>query len=280
MDNTKIDWADMSWNPVTGCRHDCEYCYARGIATRFAGFEPRCGGEDVPDSSKKHGENSIWNTTHGEVLHVFSEQPMKRAKAGNFIKAPYPYNFEPTLHRYRLDEPARKKRPRNIFVGSMADIFGDWVPAVWIRDVLDACAAAPQHNYLFLTKNPGRYIELDRMALLSRDSNFWYGTTVTTPEQDYFYSTHHKTFLSIEPLMRPMGENATAFKGMDWVIVGAMTGPGSEKRQPERAWVEDIVKQCRERNIPVFMKGSLAELWGEPLIQEVPPELKREAQNE
>ncbi len=21
MDNTKIDWADMSWNPVTGCRH-------------------------------------------------------------------------------------------------------------------------------------------------------------------------------------------------------------------------------------------------------------------
>lgn len=34
--NTKIDWCDSSWNPVTGCLHDCEYCYARGIANRFS----------------------------------------------------------------------------------------------------------------------------------------------------------------------------------------------------------------------------------------------------
>ena len=32
---TLIDWADASWNPVTGCKHGCEYCYARGIARRF-----------------------------------------------------------------------------------------------------------------------------------------------------------------------------------------------------------------------------------------------------
>lgn len=29
MNKTKIDWATASWNPVTGCLHDCEYCYAR-----------------------------------------------------------------------------------------------------------------------------------------------------------------------------------------------------------------------------------------------------------
>lgn len=34
---TKIDWADSTWNPVTGCRHSCEYCYARKIAERFGG---------------------------------------------------------------------------------------------------------------------------------------------------------------------------------------------------------------------------------------------------
>ena len=32
---TKIEWCSHTWNPVTGCRHDCPYCYARRIATRF-----------------------------------------------------------------------------------------------------------------------------------------------------------------------------------------------------------------------------------------------------
>lgn len=51
MNKTKIDWATMSWNPVTGCRHGCPYCYARRTATRFnAGLEdpaPLAGGLHV-----------------------------------------------------------------------------------------------------------------------------------------------------------------------------------------------------------------------------------------
>lgn len=43
-DNDSIEWADWSWNPVTGCKHECSYCYARDIANRFwgdsYGFEP------------------------------------------------------------------------------------------------------------------------------------------------------------------------------------------------------------------------------------------------
>ncbi len=41
-DNTSIEWAKWSWNPITGCRHDCPYCYARDIAERFypQKFEP------------------------------------------------------------------------------------------------------------------------------------------------------------------------------------------------------------------------------------------------
>ncbi len=37
----KIDWTDYTWNPVTGCKHDCSYCYAHRIAERFhLSFEP------------------------------------------------------------------------------------------------------------------------------------------------------------------------------------------------------------------------------------------------
>jgi protein gp37 len=37
-----IEWALWSWNPVTGCLHNCPYCYARDIANRFyaQGFKP------------------------------------------------------------------------------------------------------------------------------------------------------------------------------------------------------------------------------------------------
>lgn len=37
-----IEWAMWSWNPITGCKHNCPYCYARDIANRFYphGFEP------------------------------------------------------------------------------------------------------------------------------------------------------------------------------------------------------------------------------------------------
>ncbi len=61
MNKTKIDWAEMSWNPVTGCRHGCPYCYARRTAHRFdarledhskrrRGRPPRPGGEDQGDA--------------------------------------------------------------------------------------------------------------------------------------------------------------------------------------------------------------------------------------
>lgn len=37
MNKSAIDWCDFTWNPITGCRHTCEYCYARRQAKRFSG---------------------------------------------------------------------------------------------------------------------------------------------------------------------------------------------------------------------------------------------------
>lgn len=52
-----------------------------------------------------------------------------------------------------------------------------------------------------------------------------------------------------------------------WVIIGAMTGPGSKRKQPKREWVEAIAEVAQSAGVPVFMKNSLKELWGGPLSE-------------
>lgn len=249
MNKTKIDWCDSTWNPVTGCLHGCEYCYAKGIANRF-GFHA-----SEPDINER----------------VLLEMPISAGK-----KVPYPFDFQPTFHRYRLDEYADKKG-RNIFVCSMADLFGDWVPNEWIEEVFNACRNAPQHNYLFLTKNSERYIELENNRKLPWADNFWFGTSVTKLSDKYTWFTEKKFhwFLSVEPMLEDLGEMAPDSAKPEWIIIGAETGKRKDKVVPERAWIESLVTECRKYNIPIFMKSSLAEIWNEPLIREFPKELSR-----
>jgi len=266
VNKTKIDWADSSFNPITGCYHDCPYCYARGISTRFKNRD------ELIEPETYHLEHDC-----REIIEC-NEQPYF-IKNGAKTRAAYPYGFTPCIHRYRMNEYQNKKG-RNIFVCSMADMWGNWVPDRWIIEVLSTCEKAPQHNYLFLTKNPARYIEFFNRGELPGGDNFWYGTTVNTPDMLYAYSESlhneanviHHTFLSIEPIFEDFGE----FKGgafVDWVIVGAETGNRKGKVIPQKEWIKNIVNICRQRNIPVFMKESLRSLMGCDFIQEFPKEL-------
>lgn len=276
MNNTRIDWCDSTWNPVTGCKGGCDYCYARSIANRFGGW-----------------------TTGGvkTTQNFFSDPPvldsplLLERKSGKVVKAPYPFAFTPTFHRYRLEEPLKKRKGQNIFVGSMADLFGQWVPTKWIVEVLDICREAPQHNYLFLTKFPERYVELDHLALLPHEENFWYGATITNAKQmkraaDSIGQLRQevRSFFSMEPLMEDVARSEAwemSYNGAyaNWIIIGAMTGPGSESQQPCREWVERIVDDAKNElspfyPIPVFMKDNLRKVWGRDLIQEFPEKLE------
>lgn len=253
-EKTRIDWCDSTWNPVTGCIHGCEYCYARGIANRFGSFET-IDGENI----------KVINT--GSTINCVEV----KEKAGS----PYPEKFTPTFHRYRLGDYENKSW-RNIFVCSMADLFGKWIPDEWIEAVFAACRKANQHNYLFLTKNPGRYIELEKDRRLPWADNFWFGSSVTKLSDRYTWFTEKKFhwFLSVEPILEDLGSMDADAPKPEWVIVGAETGCRKDKVIPERAWMESLLGECRKYDIPIFMKSSLSEIWGEPLIQEFPNQLK------
>ena len=137
MNKSGIEWCDHTWNPITGCRHGCSYCYADKMSLRFCG------------NMKRNMVQTDQYRMEGDLFVL--DKPFMNEDGKPVI---YPFGFEPTLHIYRYDTLDKLKQGQNIFVGAMADIFGEWIPDSWIEDVLYACAKHPQHNYLFLTKNP------------------------------------------------------------------------------------------------------------------------------
>jgi protein gp37 len=198
------------------------------------------------------------------------EEPFKNQVTGKVI--PDPVGFEPIMHRYRMPHPAQKKKSAKIFVCSMADLFGAWVPDSWIEEVFKACDAAPWHTYMFLTKNPKRYCDLANTGKLPKKKNFWYGTTLTTAKDLRFPGGRggYNTFLSIEPILEFFDAGIGSFGDDKWIIIGAETGKRKGKVIAERKWVENIVETAGLTHAAVFMKDSLEEIWGESLIQEWP----------
>ena len=248
---TKIEWADSTWNPITGCLHGCEYCYARRIAERwgtlFKGPQPEDEGLTfLPDEPERFYE---------------LDEPVRNEDG----KAePYPANFYPTLHKYRLNQPQKWVKPQNIFVCSMADLFGDWVPDDWIMRVFDACCDVPRHRYLFLTKNPARYAKLARTGMLPKRDNFWYGSTLDSMKsRRYPGRILDHTFVSIEPLTERMDVGLGSFGGDEWIIIGAETGNRKGKVIPEKEWVDTICTAADLTHAAVFMKDSLIPIVGE-----------------
>ena len=158
---------------------------------------------------------------------------------------------KPQYFYERLTFPTPFK-PSYIFVGSMCDLFGDWVSGLFISDVVKL---AENHQWIFLTKNPIRYEEF------IFPDNVWLGTTVTsfTTGLDTLIDFHNplndnnKMFLSIEPLLGDFEK--VSFSNMDLIIVGAMSGPNAFKPSLEQ------VKSIEHFNI--YYKKSLRDIYPE-----------------
>jgi protein gp37 len=229
---SKIQWTDRTQNPVK--RKDggnyceltspgCANCYASLLNSRGTRF----GGNGLPFG----GANQ--------------QRP------------------EMTLNVDMLQGWARMRKEHKIFVGSMTDLFGEWIPDWMLFTLLDAMAKAPRQTFQILTKRPERAGEvianwLYHVGRGQLPKNIWLGTSA---ENQATYDERSKwlarclaqvRFLSLEPLLGPIDIANRDLSSVDWVIIGGESGPHA--RPMDLAWVEDILDQCRSANIPAFVK--------------------------
>jgi len=209
--NDNIDWARWTWNPVTGCLHDCKYCYARDIANRF-----------------------------------------------------YKQKFKPTFHPHRLVAPKNtpmgertSERDRNVFVCSMADLFGKWVPPEWIDKILASVRDNPQWDFIFLTKNPTRMVGIDWPDNVKVGATVDVQSRVEPTEKAFKAIDAPVKFLSCEPLLEPLHFNDLMM--FHCVIIGAQSkSTQCPAKQPERSWVTDIIFQSENSGVDrIFLKPNL-----------------------
>ena len=227
-----IDWTDFSWNPITGCKHNCDYCYGKDLAQRF--------------------------------------------------KKTFPRGFEPHFRPERLSAPKNTPVTKNgnkVFVCSMSDMFGDWIPSDQINQILNVCKENPQWIYIFLTKNPKRYVEFSPYP-----DNFWIGSTVDTkerinPTKEAFENIKAKVkFLSCEPLREYIPLSYFTFAGeikekikttdirflkkkeylINWCIIGAQSKTSKvPAMQPKMKDVKKMISEAFNYDIKVFLKDNL-----------------------
>lgn len=171
MNKSHIGWCDFSWNPITGCKKDCDFSYGKRQTRRL------CGTVQLNKSNPQiHWNKEQKIAVLPAPFHTESDSVIQ-----------FPVGFSPAFHPYRLKMMADKQKPANIYVCSRGEMFGEWIPLDWITAFFDACKAAPWHNYMFLTKNPNRYEELAQGGILPTGDNFWYGTRISENTQAFVF---------------------------------------------------------------------------------------------
>jgi protein gp37 len=208
--NSPIEWTDATWNPVTGCDK----------------ISPGC-------------------------KNCYAERLARRLQAmGN---RNYRNGFEVTLQPHMLQHPLRWRVQKRIFVNSMSDLFHDEVPLEYIQRAFRVMNQADWHQYQILTKRAERLEELSER--LTWAPHIWMGVSVESEKYlsrvDHLRRTKaHIKFLSIEPLLAPLGK--INLRGIDWVIVGGESGPGARPMQAD--WVTAIRDQCVKAGVAFFFK--------------------------
>ena len=223
---SKIEWTDTTWNPVTGCTKvssGCDHCYAHTLA-------------------------------HGRLTAAYLRK-LPVVQNDQTITDPFAVRLWPE----RLTAPGKWKEARMVFVNSMSDLFHVDVPDEYVRRVFEVMIKFDHHTYQVLTKRPTRAVRFfqqnrDLFPLGTIPRHIWMGTSVE--DQSVAYRVDHirllpaeVRFLSCEPLL---GALHLDLNGIHWVIVGGESGVGSRPMNGD--WAIKIRKQCEQAEVAFFFK--------------------------
>ncbi|MCL2787056.1 MAG: phage Gp37/Gp68 family protein [Micrococcales bacterium] len=219
MKKTRIEWTELTWNPVTGCDRissGCDNCYALTMARRL----------------KAMGT------------------PQYQTDGDSRTSGP---GFGVAIHPAALDAPYTWSGHRMVFVNSMSDLFHAKVPTSFVHQIIDVIRDTPQHTYQVLTKRAARARKL--ASSLDWPENLWFGVSVEDLDQAHRVDQLREIpaavrFLSCEPLLGDL--SPLSLEGIDWVIAGGESGMSA--RPMDISWARGIRDNCLAHQVPFFFK--------------------------
>jgi len=229
---TRIEWADETWNPVTGCTpvsEGCKNCYAQRMANRMRG---RFGyPEDDPFRVTVHPERfnqpmrwrkprMIFPCSMGDLFHPnVPDNALDEVMGVILSDAPHHTTYLMLTKRPAI---AKKRLSAYLLPGNL-----------WVGVSVENQAAADQRIPILLQIPAAvRFVSVEPMleSVDLRDWLFHFAAPLAGYDEGY---------------MLPKRE-------IDWVICGGETGPGARPMDPD--WARSLRDQCREAGVPFFMK--------------------------
>lgn len=224
-----IEWTDYTWNPVAGCQHACRW--------------------EMPD---------------GTVAVCYAETVAERV-----AQDAYPHGFQ---HHYwkpqMLNKPLSVKTPSHIFLDSMADLMGAWVPDEQVEAVLDICRRAHWHTFQLLTKNAPRLLKFqfppNVWVGVSAPPSWMFNHRLTFEQQQRMVTRQLEVLRQVSVPVRWMSIEPLSFdiapllvdSPLEWAVIGAATN-GPKTYQPEPGWVQNVLDVLDAQGTSVFFKGNL-----------------------
>lgn len=228
------------WNPVTGCDQisaGCDHCYALNLSRRLKAFGQEKYQTDGDPRTSGPGFGIAW-------------------------------------HPQSLQQPTRWKRPRVVFVSSMADLFHAKVPLPFLREVFAVMATTPEHTYWLLTKRPARARKLAES--IEWPDNVWLGVSVEERKvlhrmDDLRATPAPVKMLFCEPLLGPLDN--LDLDQIGWVTVAGEAGRGARPMDPQ--WARSLRDQAVDVGVPFYFKQ-----WSGPNSRSLGRELDGQEWNE